>query len=200
MTLALAGAIVALVVAILVPSIPKRTPEYRIRCASNMRAIGKAIFAYADLHGGAFPDSLGSLVLEADPNLEVSAACFVCPASNDKPAKHDSRDSLAHQLSTIGAPDSYALAESRLAAHNSYIYAATGRRRAGILPETVLLYEPLSNHAKGAEGINVLLGDGTVDFIPTLYASKYVAELLAGHNPPRAEKIGDARPTTATAQ
>jgi prepilin-type processing-associated H-X9-DG protein len=47
----------------------------------------------------------------------------------------------------------------------------------------VVLTEPLSNHA--GKGMNVCFADGTVKFIDAKSAKKLLAELEAGHNPPR---------------
>jgi prepilin-type processing-associated H-X9-DG protein len=49
------------------------------------------------------------------------------------------------------------------------------------------MYEPPCNHDHG--GMNVLYADGHVDFIPMPTAKKIIAELHAGHNPPREDKL-----------
>ena len=62
---------------------------------------------------------------------------------------------------------------------------------AGITPahatsNHVLAYEPPANHAgHGADGMNVLYGDGHVDWVPEPEAARVIAELQAGFNPPR---------------
>jgi prepilin-type processing-associated H-X9-DG protein len=48
----------------------------------------------------------------------------------------------------------------------------------------VLAYEHLPNHSHG--GMNVLYGDGNVRWVDAADAERLVAELSAGHNPPRA--------------
>jgi prepilin-type processing-associated H-X9-DG protein len=52
-----------------------------------------------------------------------------------------------------------------------------------LTPAHVLAYEPLTDHI--GDGMNVLFGDGHVEWVPKLKASHMTAELNAGHNPPR---------------
>jgi prepilin-type processing-associated H-X9-DG protein len=48
----------------------------------------------------------------------------------------------------------------------------------------VSAYEPLSNH--DGRGMNVLFGDGHVEWIESPVAEAVEAQLRAGHNPPAA--------------
>jgi prepilin-type processing-associated H-X9-DG protein len=65
--------------------------------------------------------------------------------------------------------------------HESYIYIPnlTG----GVSADTVVLYEPLTNHTN--QGINVLFGDGHVEFLRKATATGMISEIQAGFNPPR---------------
>jgi prepilin-type processing-associated H-X9-DG protein len=53
-------------------------------------------------------------------------------------------------------------------------------------PEAVLAYEPLANHGNGG---NVLYADGRVAWEDAARLTKLIAELNAGHNPPRPERL-----------
>ena len=70
--------------------------------------------------------------------------------------------------------------------HCSYIYAAPTMRfsRFDSSPraEGIVAYESLINHG---DGINVLFGDGHVEWLNLNEAKHLVAELQAGRNPPR---------------
>jgi prepilin-type processing-associated H-X9-DG protein len=48
--------------------------------------------------------------------------------------------------------------------------------------ETVVVYEPVSNH--GGDGMQVLYGDGHVDWLNKNQASQMLDDLKAGWNPP----------------
>ena len=50
-------------------------------------------------------------------------------------------------------------------------------------PNAVLAYEPLANHG---DGMHVLFADFHVEWLGAPQARKLLAELAAGHNPPRA--------------
>jgi len=63
-----------------------------------------------------------------------------------------------------------------------YAYWGSGLRQP-CDPRAVLLTESLQNH--NGKGMNVCFADGTVKFIDGKSAKKLLAELEAGHNPPR---------------
>ena len=50
----------------------------------------------------------------------------------------------------------------------------------------VIAYEPLGHHG---DATNFLYADGHTDFVRGPKARRIIAELEAGQNPPRAEKI-----------
>jgi prepilin-type processing-associated H-X9-DG protein len=85
-------------------------------------------------------------------------------------------------LTSLGRPDDYALAWKRPPMHISYIYCGAGFTSRGPA-NAVLAYEPLSNH--DGDGTNVLYGDGHVSFLDRKETDYLIAELQAGHNPPR---------------
>jgi hypothetical protein len=160
-------------VAILVPALARgREMANRVHCASNMRQIGQALLLYANDMKGPYPPSLPVLLTTQD----IRAADFCCPSTTDTPAPGTSPQAQAASMSAGGGAGK----------HLSYVYVASGlTSSAG--PDTVLMYEPLANHAN--DGINVLFGDGVVHFVPRADAEKLIAELNAGQNPPRGVKV-----------
>lgn len=69
----------------------------------------------------------------------------------------------------------------------AYIYIGNGMNLNGLSKDTVLIYEPLGNHSP--QSVNVAFPDGRVITYTGADAAKLIAELQAGHNPPRAEKL-----------
>jgi hypothetical protein len=135
------------------------------RCSSNLERIGMHAIFYATVHAGGFPGRLDELLDELKPED------FIAPFTSDTPATGPTTRDVAAQLSAGG--------------HCSYLYLGKGLTTAAP-PGTVLAYEPLSNHQYNIRGVHVLYTDGTVFFIPERQAKRLIAELEAGHNPPRA--------------
>ncbi len=82
-----------------------------------------------------------------DPNFDPSV--FVCPSSNDTPAKGKSVSAL--------------LADFAKPRHCSYIYVGAGLDYYTATAQTVVAYEPLQHHRSGA---NVLFANWRVEWIP----------------------------------
>ena len=160
--------------ALLMPSLGKaREPANRVKCASNLRQIGQEIQYYADAHDGRFPTGLDVLMTDGD----LSANCAVCPSSGAEQARGPTTAAVAAAFR----------ADPR---HCSYVYVGAGLTSASATPRHVLAYEPPSNHAghpagDGGDGINVLWGNGTVQWLPAPQARRLMNELNVGHNPPR---------------
>jgi prepilin-type processing-associated H-X9-DG protein len=119
---------------------------------------------YAHENAGRFPDGFEQLLLTQDITSEV----FCCPSSNDERATGESTPDLAKALSQPG--------------HLSYVYAGKGLN-ASAPKDAVLAYEKPDNHNK--DGMNVLYADGNVEFVRRDDSARMVAEIAAGHNPPR---------------
>jgi len=132
----------------------------RVKCASNLRQIGQAIFLYANDNAGRFPQRLDQFL--ADGSLE--AYVFVCPSSNDDWATGPTKAAI---LADFAKPD-----------HCSYFYLGAGLTTT-VSADYVLAYELPKNH--DWEGFNVLYGDGHVEWTTAIWI---VDELKAGHNPP----------------
>lgn len=140
---------------------------YRVQCASNLRQIGQGIFLFANDNAGKFPSQLGQLITGADINPEV----LVCPDSND--------------MKATGANTQQILADFAKPGHCSYVYLGAGLTSKTVLADTVVAYENLADH--GGDGMNVLFGDGHVDWFNKNGATYLLKELQAGINPPRPE-------------
>jgi prepilin-type processing-associated H-X9-DG protein len=132
--------------------------------ARNMRQIGQALMLYARAHQGQYPPRLGCLLADGNVTTEV----FVSPLSNDTKAMGDTIEAREAALESGG--------------HESYIYVPN--LNSSVDPRTVVLYEPLTDHS--GDGMNVLFGDGHVEFDTKQQAAGMIAEIKAGFNPPRA--------------
>jgi prepilin-type processing-associated H-X9-DG protein len=143
---ALAGiAMILLVISILLPSQNGSAPSRRVICQSNLRQIGQAILLYSDDNGGKYPNDLGALLTIEGFTTNI----LNCPSSNDTPATGATTQAVESNLTAGG--------------HLSYIYLGKGMNAKTISADTVVAYEPLSNH--GGDGSNMLFGDGHVEFI-----------------------------------
>lgn len=73
-----------------------------------------------------------------------------------------------------------------------YTYPGRGLKLDSLPSDSVLLYESPNNHHDAKTGrtqLNVLQANGKLLRIQSPKADKFIAELTAGHNPPRAEKL-----------
>jgi prepilin-type processing-associated H-X9-DG protein len=133
-----------------------------MRCTKQMRAIGQAIFLYANENRCALPPALTELIVTQDITPEI----FICPSSDDTRSPGNSMEQVADNLSAGG--------------HLSYIYCGNART---VLwdPKTVLLYEPMTNHG---DGFHALFADGHSEFLSGPSAQMIQAELRSGQNPP----------------
>ena len=153
---------------VLVPSLHSRRehPAW-VRCASNLRQVSQGVQMYANENHGLFPPDFETLLLTQDLTSEV----FVCYCTNHERATGPTTQAVAEQLSAGG--------------HLSYVY--TGRGMDWQTPRgAVLAYEPLANHGDGA---NVLFADGHVEWLDAAHMTALQAELAAGHNPPRPDRM-----------
>jgi prepilin-type processing-associated H-X9-DG protein len=139
-----------------------RANSARVTCASCLHQIGLAMRLYADAHGGSFPDSFTTIMLTSD----IAPAAFVCP--------------LTDALDPSG-PTSRAAADALTdGRHLSHVYAARGLTLAEVTANTVLAYEPLASHG---DGMNVLFGDGRVEFLDPKTGAMLAAHVAAGESP-----------------
>ena len=141
----------------------QRRDADRAKCHNQLRALGQAMFLYANEHDGRYPDTFGQLLMDQD----VTTAIFVCPSSDDERAADGS--TLQETAANLHAKG-----------HLSYIYLGKGLT-SQMPADFVLAYESVANHEN--KGMNILFGDGHVAFIPRKDAVTLLAELQLNHNP-----------------
>jgi prepilin-type processing-associated H-X9-DG protein len=142
-------------ISILLPSLNRaRETANRVKCASNMRQVGQAILLYSNENRGAYPPDIDAILRTQD----ITAGEFVCPSDSNAPA-------------TPAAGGPY-----------SFVYAGPNLTTRTATADTIVLYEPLTNHNN--DGGNILFGDGHVEFFVARDYQKYIAEVEAGQNPP----------------
>lgn len=128
-------------------------------CAVNLRRIGMALQMYVLFHSGRYPDDLSALYLSVADDLGPGEM-FVCPSSSDTLPAGDTPEARAQSLKEPG--------------HCSYIYFGHGLVEP-VDPNRIMATEPLTNHEQ--DGINVLFGDGHVEFYERRKAKRLLTDL-----------------------
>lgn len=159
-TVGLVGAI--LTVYSMMPGLGSRPTNNRVKCANNLKQMGLAIQLYANDHGSQFPDSFGTILAIED----ITSSVFNCPETADMPAQGPTTQATVADLYSGG--------------HLSYIYLGQKLTTATATANTVVAYEPLSNHR---DGMNVLFGDGHVEFLTPAAGNQLLAKVAAGERP-----------------
>jgi prepilin-type processing-associated H-X9-DG protein len=145
-------------ISILLPSLNRaRETANRVKCASNERQIGQAILLYANENKGNYPPDLGTLVKTEDIGPEV----FICPSAN-----------------TSLPPNIHAMTPDQQAAwvneHSDYVYVGKGLK-SDAPADRVTVYEKETDH--GGDGMNMLYGDGHVEFQNAQAARREIEQL-----------------------
>jgi prepilin-type processing-associated H-X9-DG protein len=133
-------------------------------CLSNLHQIGLYISQYAQDHGGQYPDFLATLLLANAGHLRPSV--FVCPTSPDSPAVGATTQAIQTNLQSPG--------------HVSYVYLGKGLNRRTVPPNAVIAIDAVCNHRGG---VNVLYGDGHVQWADSLIAAKIFSKVAATSRP-----------------
>jgi prepilin-type processing-associated H-X9-DG protein len=143
----------ALMVSILLPSLNRaRETANRVKCGSNMRQIGMGILLYANENKGHYPANLGVLV----KTEELVPQVFVCPSGNTKfPGGNMAVDDQVKWVNE----------------NTDYVYIGAGMN-ATAGAETIVLHEKPDAH--GGQGMNMLFGDGHVEFFQTPAAMQMI--------------------------
>jgi hypothetical protein len=139
-----------------------------IHCATNLRILGQAMLLYANEHERRFPNDLAEIVSTQDVTPQV----VICAHSTDSATTVPSTQITMTDLNLVPG-------------HSSFVYLGKGLK---LDPPAarVLAYDPLEHHPAGTY---FLYGDWRVDYLPAPAAAKIIAELNAGHNPPRPENV-----------
>jgi prepilin-type processing-associated H-X9-DG protein len=144
-----------------------RTPANKTTCASNLRQIGTAVLMYSADNRGAYPPTLGTVMV----THKLPPRVMNCPSSTETAAPGTSR------------PASAAALDANPGMYSSYVYVgATLSRKSPVT--CVIAHERRHTH-HGRPGMNVLFNDGSVRWVDEQEAKHIEAELAAGHNPPR---------------
>jgi prepilin-type processing-associated H-X9-DG protein len=134
-----------------------RASANKIKSANNLRQIGLAIQTYSNGHGGAYPDTFGTLLV----NEDITPAVFDSPGSDAMPATGPTIQALVADLAAGG--------------NCSYVYLGHGL--SGNVPSNaVVAYE---DPAIWPDGANVLYGDGRVEF-DDVHTVRQIAQKAAG--------------------
>lgn len=162
------GLVLALLASILLPSLGRaRETANRVKCASNLKQIGQAILLYANENGGQMPPGWPTLLVTQDLVPEM----FICPS---------------HEREKATGTTAQAMAAALLEGDHIAYVCVGGERYADLTADTVVAFD-LDDHlpkdsAKG-KGINVLLGNGAVEFVDEMTARAIRACHLAGVRP-----------------
>lgn len=132
-------------------------------CAENLHEIGYAMFIYASRHGGKLPDDFATLLQSEG----LPPVVFVCPNCSQSPPSGPTTRAVIAAMKMPGAV--------------SYRYLGKGLTIEQADTDVVLAYEPLSNH--DGRGMNVLFGDGHVEWIEGVRAKKLLDEVSSGARP-----------------
>lgn len=169
---------IALLASIVLPPAPRsHDMAFRVRSASNLRQIGQAIEVYNSEFKGRYPDTFRDLFLAED----IGAECFVCPSSSDTRAQGPTTQAIAANLLAGG--------------HCSYLYVGKGLTAQTTTPDMVIAFEPLTVNRR--KGMNVLFGDGHVEFIYAPQAAVILNQMKQGQWPVRFPPAGSNTPTPA---
>jgi prepilin-type processing-associated H-X9-DG protein len=137
------GEIMAMMTSIGLPSLNQaRGTANKVKSANNLRQIGLGIMLYANDNRGKFPPDFGTLL----KNEDLTVSVFFSPATNTVPPAGMTPDAAAAWVN----------------ANSDYVYLGSGLTNSTATADTVLAYE--KETVNGGEGINLLFGDGHVEF------------------------------------
>jgi type II secretory pathway pseudopilin PulG len=148
--------------AVLLPGIRQSIEKtHRVRSANNLRQIGLAAMVYAAANQGRLPDDEKTIF--TTQMIQVTA--FLSPRAPRQRPPTGSRDLQGDWVNQ----------------HSDYVWTGANLNAGNATTETVLAYE---RPAGLKDGIEVLFGDGHVDWVPKPKANAMVSDLTQGKNPP----------------
>jgi prepilin-type processing-associated H-X9-DG protein len=149
----------ALMASVLLPSLNRaREQANRVKSASNLRQMGQAVQMFANENKGKFPKEIGLL----PATQELSADAFVNPRKGSPGPPPDAMEGEA--------------AAKWVRQNSDYVYVGAGKDYR-MTQDEVLAYEKPEGLS---DGINILFGDGHVEFLPMPLAQQ---ALKAGKKP-----------------
>ena len=158
----------------------------RVMCASNLKQIGQALLIYANENQGAFAPDFATLLVTTD----LMGEAFVCSNSGDKPTHDRELKRVRVQFASRG--------------HNSYAYAPPPTKWSELDPNDAIAFERNSHYANDA-GMNVLFGDGHVEYLAGEPVFSILDQCAKGTRPnhlslpPTSTPIAPAKPATSPA-
>jgi len=178
------GAVVALLLlaSIVIPSMGRaRETANRVKCGSCLKQIGLAALLYSNDHGGQYPPDFATMLQTQDITAEV----FTCPSTATYKA--------------TGATTQQVVASLLAGDHLDYAWVGAGLKNDA--PADVILAFDLEHHVPKdgvtTTGINVLLGDGTVEFVDEATGKAIWAQFVSGTRPIRLSTCATPPVTTA---
>jgi len=111
-----------------------------VKSASNMRQIGQAMLLYANENKGKYPRTMGELLLTQDITIDV----FVNPQTRTRAPREKTKDEQALWVSN----------------DSDYEYLGAGKNNL-TGADVILAHEKIR---PGSRGINMLFGDGHVEY------------------------------------
>jgi prepilin-type processing-associated H-X9-DG protein len=143
----------AMMVGVALPALARsRVNASQVRSASNLRQVGLAMMLYANENNGKFPKTPGELLLTQDITVDV----FVNPATKKKAPRDLNKEEQAAWVNKEG----------------DYVYLGAGRDIT-TPADVVVAHEKFRPNAPG---INMLFGDGHVEYVGTQQARATLAK------------------------
>jgi prepilin-type processing-associated H-X9-DG protein len=135
----------ALMVSVLLPALNRaRETANRVKCASNLRIIGQAMLLYSNDHKGQYPPDLGTLLRTQEITIDV----FVCPSGDNQVPPQVRNGGIDQMVQWVNA-------------NGDYVYLGAGKNNQSPADEPLVYEKP---HDHGGDGMNLLYGDGHVEF------------------------------------
>jgi prepilin-type processing-associated H-X9-DG protein len=142
----------AMMVGVALPALNRpRMTSNRVKSASNLRQIGQGMLLYANENRGKYPKTMGEIFLTEDLTIEV----FVNPETKNQPPRDKNKDEQALWVNTS----------------SDYEYLGAGKTSSATA-DVILAHEKIRPNA---QGLNILYGDGHVEFVQLPQAQQMIA-------------------------